>query len=114
MKNAIKLAIEGGYGGSWLRLRFKSRPDYNHDWKGHERQEVFGEESTRKMLLDPLFWQSLGKAMGWEKRITGYNAFTKGKLNKENNDPWRLEWHRFIDKIAEGGTADEFFEELLK
>ena len=47
-------------------------------------------------------------------RTTGIKVSEIASLNKENNDPWRLEWHRFIDKIAEGGTADEFFEELLK
>jgi hypothetical protein len=60
-------------------------------------------------FLDPSFWQSLGKALRWEKRQWYYNTFSKGE---ENNDGWRVNWHRFIDHLAEGGRAETFFETL--
>jgi len=61
------------------------------------------------MFLDPSFWRALGKALGWDKRQWYYNTFTKGE---ESNDGWRVNWHRFIDHLAEGGTAETYFETL--
>ncbi len=55
-----------------------------------------------KYLLDPLFWEALGKAEKWEEY--------------EGNDEYpvyRDKWHQFIDHIFEGKSIDSFFEELL-
>jgi len=91
IQEAIEKAIEGG----WEKDGFVCQG------------ELIGVEEIA--LLDPLFWQALGKAMGWETRITFYNSFIGGK---ENNDPWRLEMHRFIDHLAEGKTIESYFETL--
>lgn len=50
-------------------------------------------------LMNPLFWQSLGKAMGWYK----------GDLGR---DEWEKQWHYFIDHLAEGKDAESFFKDL--
>ena len=92
---ALKLAIEkGGY---------KELPKrYN------ERFEVY-EFDNQAILLDPLFWQALGKALGWG-----------GRNNEEymNNiwpqEEWLYHWHGFIYWIAEGKPADSFFKKLIK
>lgn len=59
--------------------------------------------------LDPLFWQALGKACGWRM---------EDPFNRENTgdrkEAWLHYWHRFIDALSEGRTADDFFKELLK
>lgn len=87
---------------------------------------------SRSYLIDPLFWKALGKAMGWGKErpkdewycpalYEGQPCICPPK-NKKNIDhfysthdsDWLSHWHRFIDKIASGGTPDEFFEELLE
>lgn len=47
-------------------------------------------------LIDPLFWQSLGKAMGWSPMY----------------GEWKTKWHRFIDHLAEGKDINSFFENL--
>lgn len=85
MEKAYKLAREGGY-------------------EGRVYAPKLGAE-----LLDPLFWQALGKAEGWEKvdsAIT-FSVFFKGNT-------WKGYWHSFIDHLAEGGNVDEFFNKLLK
>ena len=98
MKEALKLAIEGGYGGVSHKL----------GWTG---SRTSGFENYRgDILIDPLFWSSLGKALGWDKRVTEYYSFTDGKIN---NEVWRIEFHRFIDHLAEGGTPDDFFKSLI-
>lgn len=55
-------------------------------------------------LLDPLFWQALGKAMGWKEEMWWVNNYIEA---------WKYHWHRFIDHLAEGKDADSFFQDLL-
>lgn len=91
------------------------------------REITLGESWTAQVLLMPEFWQSLGKAIGWEvvaengyneeKLIRSYRGYSKGygeKMWKSalKKEAWNYQWHRFIDKLADGGTAEQFFEEL--
>lgn len=64
--------------------------------------------STYDIFLDPLFWQSLGKALGWNgcNFGDGRETFCSWKLS------WKEEWHRFIDHLAEGKDAESFFKTL--
>jgi hypothetical protein len=86
----IQQAIEKAIAGGWMN---KVTTEY-------------GYSDTRWQIItsDPLFWQSLGKAMGW----TGKAFYEDGMTLKT----WKREWHRFIDKLSDGGTAEQFFEEL--
>lgn len=83
----------------------------DNGWSDGEGDWNLNDELVYKIVLDRLFWQALGKGLGWDKKMTYYNTFTEGK---ENNDPWRLEMHRFIDHLAEGKSIDSFFESLLQ
>lgn len=89
MKEAIQKAIGGGY------------PEGKYTFSvsgGHVKTD------TNAIFLDPLFWQALGKAMGWKE------------WERESEDmrhQWRINWHRFIDHLAEGKDAESFFNELL-
>ena len=85
MNNAIQKAIEGGYKSS------RQRPSLVPNWTV---------EQIDSTLLDPLFWQYLGKAMGW---------------NMWNTDipQWKFHWHNFIDDMIDGKTPDEFFNNLI-
>lgn len=92
---AIQKGIEGGYKNELV-----------------EHWVVSGGSSggeVEKFFLDPLFWQALGKALGWEK------CPKTGKLNCKqcSKDVWLMEWHGFIDHIAKNKDPDEFFKELL-
>jgi len=64
------------------------------------------------LFLDPLFWQSLGKAMGWTKVKTA-------EYDKQGNETfayftpaWRVEWRHFINHLADKKTAESYFAEL--
>lgn len=108
MKEAIQKAIEGGY-------KLPNDTDYSASYvkiknvRGRTTDFVFGQFGsqclgtipTADILLDPLFWQALGKAMGWEFR-------------SDHKEPWKKEWHRFIDHLAEGKDVESFFKDLLK
>ncbi len=80
-----------------------------------------------RFLLDPAFWQALGKARGWERRtpvcifdgdmsqFTGFDEKCPS-CGRELTHPltWKYQWHCFIDHLAEGKDAESFFAELLK
>ena len=61
-----------------------------------------------ELFLDPLFWQSLSLASGW-----AYPKEWKGPRHPERGKKYAMELrHRFIDHLAEGKTAEEYFETL--
>lgn len=93
MNNAIKKAIEGGY-----------RKATGLDWLYVER--YFDTHQRTALLLDPLFWQALGKAEGWNKDKT----FEGDGITLIS---WKREWHKFIDHLAEGKPVDDFFNKIL-
>lgn len=94
--------------------------------------------SRAQILLDPLFWQALGKAEGWyesaayykcENRQCSYSEIEEldsvldGFCSKCGTAKVQFEkgtkryvyiWHNFIDHLIEGKLTDDFFKELLK
>ena len=85
---AIEKAIEGG----WEKDGFVCQG------------ELIGVEEIA--LLDPLFWQALGKAMGWAE------VKRNGIFVQSNNRAWIDKWHALIDHIADGGSIESYFETL--
>lgn len=96
MEKAIKKAIEGGY-----------EPNYDCECQLPTTCDWHVEMEIVRSFLDPLFWQALGKQQGWRQD----GAIRHGKAPKGD---WYMYWHDFVDCLAEGKTADSFFEELLK
>lgn len=115
IEQAIEKAIEGGYNG----------------YPKPFCMECGGYESPNKsssMFLDPLFWQSLVTAMEWDRDLEGlkcscsediyYSYQFCPKCGKQMRKVevmttyWKKEWHRFIDHIAEGKSAEDFFKTL--
>ena len=107
MKEAILKAIEGGWNRRTATLDMT----------------IINEV----VLLDPLFWQAPGKAMGWGEHtclVCGYGTkMTRiiacdEERHKEGTiyeltSQWRWYWHRFTDHLAEGKDPDSFFQALL-
>ena len=105
IKKAIRLSIKGG-------------------WKGHAQDDPVDidmvlHELGKGVFLDPLFWQALGKAEGWDmddrsiwsSRSGGKMGHLDGQLYRFNSPRWHL--HRFIDHLIEGKDINSFFEKLL-
>lgn len=89
VKEAVKLSVERGYPAT----------HFKYD----------------SIFLDPLFWEALGKSLGWEKKtVRGKLCGIEGCTGKhlEGTD-WKDQMHRFVDALSEGQTPDEFFKELL-
>lgn len=132
MNEAIKLAIKNG-GYEEIELV---------EWCGYGRREDWKKciqcvIRNKEPLLDPAFWRSLGKALGWPelvikhiavpmskeellrlinkvKPLSGYDKTIENILRMDDESSWLYHWHRFIDWIAEGKDVDKFFEELLR
>lgn len=86
MEQAIKIARKNGYGDRW------------YVWKKED-------------LFDPLFWQALGKGLGWDIK---HPCPTCNNLDAKISYPeWIYQMHRFIDHLAEGKDIDSFFIALL-
>lgn len=102
MKDAINKAIEGGFHNVKIFNRYLPASNI--------KKQIKESGFIHAILLDPLFWQALGKAEGW-KKCTMY-SFSTGKVYSEHE--WQFNMHRFIDHIIAGGTVDDFFNNLLK
>lgn len=63
MENIIKKAIEGGWNPNKIELSIPQ----NKDW-------FIKNVDKKKTILDPLFWQSLGKACGWNTRKHSFSV----------------------------------------
>ena len=72
IQEATKKSVEGG----WNPL---NSPQWQHGF------------------LDPLYWQCLGKTLGW---------------GNDGNSVWLYYQHRFIDHLAEGKSIESYFETL--
>lgn len=66
--------------------------------------------SLEKTLLDPAFWQALGKARGWYVMKKNGTRFDE---HPARWDKWKVEWHRLIDHLAAGGSVEDFFKTLV-
>jgi len=96
MNEAIKIAIEkGGYKDTekWIPLE-------------KERVLTLLTREWAFVMVDPLFWQALGKALGWkvgtDKRFDGYSY------------EWQHYAHQYFDLLLTGGDIEAFWKELLK
>lgn len=99
--SAIEKAIQGGWDftenvnfSDEDRSRFKRSPHLK------EAKTIMGFWGT--VLLDPLFWQALGKVEGWHKGIAPEHEHLY----------WKAHWHAMVDALAEGKTIEQFFETL--
>ena len=82
MENIIKKSIEGGYELGW-------------------KQGLTLDIACRVIVCDPLFWQALGKACGWESKSIFYHCVicsgedlcwvTKGFCRKCGNEQTEIE-----------------------
>ncbi len=116
MNEAITKAIEGGWNPKGLQPKRPVNSAYI---------KALMLTHGKSILLDPLFWQALGKAEGWAKDqraypctdcgtvgVMDYNHMMSCKI-RDRKLCWSVYWHRFIDHISEGKDIDSFFTNLF-
>lgn len=102
IEQAIKEAVEKGGYKNPMPMEGMGR-----EMTGLERQAL-----QNYCLLDPLFWQALGKARGWEG-MSGTTLSGRCRVFDEKFLPeWAWNMHRFIDHLAAKKSAESFFQEL--
>lgn len=106
IEEAIRKAVEGG----WRSAYYRSVLELNPNNKVGVHPVVRSSLTHLEIFLDPAFWQSLGKAIGWGiDEIEG--RFWKAGMDGKK-EAWLAQWHRFIDHLAEGKKAEDWFAEL--
>ena len=120
IEKSLALAVEGGY-----ELKRSDRTSLNE-------QMAYLSINPDQVLLDPLFWQALGKSMGWYVNMRCNIKHTKSKMTEQDKQRFQellkkavsgsvilptpkgyegtctmSVWHHFIDSLAEGKTVEE-------
>lgn len=93
MVRALYLDAQGKEYGSWVRFEQWAR---NH---------------ANRCILDPLFWQALGKALGKARQYVGSNPFDFGGSKPKRW--WKVKAHQYFDLVLTGGNTEKFWKELL-
>lgn len=87
MEKPIKIAIENGY-DEWME-------DTVTPWSEADKAQI---------VMSPLFWQALGKGLGWEDMI---------HYDDGVDEPvWLTKQKELIDHLAEGKDIESFFKTI--
>lgn len=119
MKEAILIAIENGYVYPYLRGQMTYSQKFEETSFGKQWLKCYGDFGEGEwavqeiILLDPLFWQALGKGFGWKSTSCGHTICETEDTDCEKIPQWKYHWHRFIDNLAQGKDIDSFFSPLL-
>lgn len=103
MEETIQKAIEGGY----PKTKKEGTQYFIHYGEKQGNRLVWHCTPIEKILLNPLFWQALGRSMGWK------NPTQEEAENYGTRVNWHNHWVAFIDHLAEGKDTESFFKDLL-
>lgn len=111
----IEQAIRDSQSADWLGIDLPS-DSYFH-WSEKRYADNYKKAVHASIFLDLAFWQSLGKARGWEDPMKECGCCRKIKAycrcaNFEMYQEWHKRWHLFIRHLAEGKDAESFFKDL--
>ena len=102
--NALEQAIRDAIGkGGW-------KHPYN-DAESKEEIYQLAAHYWQDTCMDADFWRALGRARGW-RHYTANAKLTPAHKTCTRFCNWKGEWHRFVDWLAEGKSANSFFESL--
>jgi hypothetical protein len=101
MNNTLK-AVERAVEGGWVPFSYEEPLSLNL-------------VAQKAILLDPAFWQALGRVEGWN--LLQYSPWairdSEGDFVEEKVPEYIVHMHRLIDHLADGGTIEQFFTNLL-
>ena len=103
-----KLAIEKAIEGGWKHF------DLGEGKEATERaaHNILAISHWQVIALDPSFWQSLGKALGWAEYTSWLEQYHEGSIDLTDLT-WRRNATRFYDLILTGQPTDQFWKEIL-
>lgn len=106
IQTAIERAIEGGWNNS--RPVFGLLGEGFFDVWAADGSDHIVRYTFNDILLDPDFWQAVGKVEGWRSECVLHGAIAHFDCQVE----WLYNWHRMIDAFASGKTVEEYLERL--
>ena len=116
IEEVLNKANEGGYhihGSDGMDTYYEGANSEYSVWtrKDNESSFIVPMEET---LLDPTFWQALGRALGWsagcELAITCVHG--DEECRRCRGYYWMYQWHCCIQEIANGKPPAAFFARL--
>lgn len=127
LEQAIKDAVEkGGWG----------RGEMPYGATALDFYQFVLSTGNQTFLLDPAFWQALGKARGWENQCNicymtekqiaddiaeySHSSCRSPKLTESGREragheillEWKWQWHSLIGDLASGKDIESFFKSL--
>lgn len=113
MEQAIKKAIEGGWKPNTWGFETIIFDGLSTDKQSAMFSNKKGDDAcwfeypVERFVLDPTFWQCLGKIEGWGTKMISIEGVRQ-------RNTWDKYFHFFIDHLIEGKDVNSFFEQLLK
>lgn len=112
MEEAITRAIEGGWKPipKWIEVKYINDEVVfvlSRNTNGYDHFNL----SYKEVVVDPLFWQALGKSLGWE----GSKFYPYDETRRRGEMMSEAKWYSrcFWNHLWEGKDIDSFFTSLL-
>jgi hypothetical protein len=116
VQEAIDKAVEGGYhiyGSDGMDTDYEGANSEYSAWTRKDNASSFM-VPMEETFLDPKFWQALGHALGWGETCDLAITCVHGheECHRCRGYYWMLQWHCFIQALADVNTPDAFFASL--
>jgi hypothetical protein len=113
IQEAMNKAIEGGYhidGSDSIATLYIGANDEYSAWTRIDNDSSFL-VPVEETLLDPQFWQALGRTLGWDEvcDLTITCVHGEEECQRCRGYYWMYQWHCCIQALAHGNTLDAFF-----
>ena len=104
MNEAIKLAVEkGGY-------RPKGYSSFDNYSPAQKTQAIVKMKFKERIVLDPLFWQALGKALEWDLG----DEIDEAVFGEPKEKPYWLQYALdYHELLLTNSSTEKFWKELL-
>lgn len=135
-EQAIKIAIENGWkpmkdrglSPEWVRVNYVEHHEVGFYMEGGD-EGLDASMSFEEICLDPLFWQALGRGLGWGEKDTWYDTnctcdgggthymldlHVKGCKKLEAKRDFKFYMHGLVNHLIAEKTIESFFEQLIK
>ena len=116
IQDAVNKATEGGYhinGSDGMDTYYEGANSEYSVWtrKDNDSSFIVPVEET---FLDPNFWHALGRALAWDHAVMTVHEVENGRptIVTRAGQHWLYHWHHFLDFLADGKTAEDFFATL--
>ena len=111
IQTALDKAVKGGYlQGKYTLILYPS--GFIHIVPDADETLGIPDKSIADVVMDREFWKALGKSLGWGVCDIDHSTIENPNLCYCAGGIWFVEWHNFIDHLAEGKDISTYFSNL--